>query len=213
MNNPNYDSTAIPQFNNRQNEQVELVDGRVVFLARDPAICVPVSAITSDGRVFTALSRRGEGVPNFHHHYNLVCGYVDQDETIAEAAKRELWEEIGLNVDAFNKDVVLFDIVKMPWDIGDQSRSGKQNITLRYGFVFKVEDESQLPELTNKYSEESEVSEVYWESHENALNLYRDHEDRNPDIDALKEKVWAFNHFELYRTWHEGIVSPLISKV
>lgn len=214
MKNPNYDNQAIPQFNNRPNEQATLTDGRIVFLARDPAICIPVSAITADGRVFTAISRRGEGVPNYHHHFNLVCGYLDFDETLAEAAKRELWEEIGLNVDAFNKDVVLYDVQKMPWDIGDKSRSGKQNVTMRYGFIFKVEDESQLPELSNKHSEEDEVSEVYWESHENALSLYQDNENNTSnEVDAKTNKVWAFNHFDLYRTWHEDMVMPHLAKI
>lgn len=186
-----------PVFNNTPNECVKTEDGRTVFLSRSPAIAIPVMAMDSEDQLYVLLSRRGTGTPDFKHHYNFVCGYVDYDETVQGAVKRELWEEVGLNVDAIPDKNVIYGIQDLPWAMNSTPDNSKQNITLRFGLFLQYETEDELPSLSTEYCEPNEVSEVVWVTVEEALNILPS----NSKADPLKEKVWAFNHYDVCREW------------
>lgn len=189
-----------PVFKNRENEQTKTEDGRTIFLSRSCAICVPVAARDSSGQLYLLLSRRGENTPNFQHAYNHVCGYLDYNETLEEAAKRELWEEVGLNVDALEKEKVLYPIETSPWSINSKPEGSVQNVTIRFGLFFECETKSDLPQLSTDYCEEGEVSEAVWLEYEEALKIIS-----FDGTDPLKEKQWAFNHFDICREWLDKI--------
>lgn len=202
MTKPVYDPTIKPSFKNRENECTKTEDGRTVFLSRSNAVCVPVTAILSNGEMYVLMSRRGEGTPDYQHHFNLVCGYLDNDETLAEAAIREVWEETGFYTEAVDKSHVIFDIKKMPWDIGDNPKPGtRQNITHRFGFIFKINTLNDLPPLTTDNCEKGEVSEVVWMNHKDVLNILSSNEKGDPKL----YNIWAFNHYDLYRIWAEKV--------
>lgn len=44
-------------------------------------------------------NQRGEGAPDFQGYWNCPCGYLDFDETLAEACSREIYEETGAKVE------------------------------------------------------------------------------------------------------------------
>jgi len=182
----------VPTFNNKPNECVTLADGRTVFLSRSTAVCVAVTALVN-GKLYTLVSHRGKGVPNYQYHQNLICGYLDYNETLHEAALREVWEETGFDISSINKGIV-YGIQNPPWAISDLPKGKVQNITHRYGFVFKVDSLDDLPTLSNAYSEKDEVITSEWVSHKDLLLLL----DNNPEE---PEKSWAFNHFFVYREW------------
>jgi len=86
-------------FNNRENERVVLPDGRVVWLARAAAVVASIYAEDDSGNWYVAMVKRGEGLPDEVGKWVMPCGYVDWDEDIPDACKREVYEETGLNID------------------------------------------------------------------------------------------------------------------
>lgn len=185
-----------PEFKNKLNECTKTEDGRTVFLSRSVAVCCPVLAITDENVVYVMVSMRGSGTPNYQGYWNLVCGYLDFNETTREAVKRELWEETGFNVDDIPKDRIEYGIDKNPWVIGDDPKGETQNVTLRYGFVFGVDTVDDLPELTNEYSEPNEVSLSAWIKLSEVMENIIDN-----DGDEIIEEfnIWAFNHYDVIR--------------
>jgi 8-oxo-dGTP pyrophosphatase MutT (NUDIX family) len=183
-----------PVFNNTPNEEIETTDGRKLFNSRSPTICVPVLALDNKGDAYLLISRRGNGTPDFQGYYNLVVGYLDFDETLEDAAKRELWEEVGLHVDAIPDENVLYSLEVDPWAIKSKP-TGKQNVTVRFGLILKYEsfEDFPVPSMTN--CEPGEVSEAFWIKHEDALAIMKPCEGADPE----KEKLWAFGHHSVYR--------------
>lgn len=63
-------------------------------------------SIAVTGCIFTFLNgkwcvlanKRGEGTPDFQGMWNMPCGYLDFDETTAQAVIREVYEETGIKV-------------------------------------------------------------------------------------------------------------------
>lgn len=184
-----------PIFKNTPNECTKTEDGRTVFLSRSIAVCVPIMAVTANDECFMLISQRGAGTPDFQYHYNLVCGYLDFDENLHEAAKREIWEETGFNIDDIPKDDVFYRLEQYPWAICSEPTSNKQNVTMRYGLVFRIDDTSCLPKLTNKNCEPNEVIESIWMDYNECLKM----DGSESKIDPIENKVWAFNHFDVLR--------------
>ena len=145
------------KFNNRQNEQVFLADGREIWLARDIAVAVSAIAIHKD-TPHVLINQRGPGVPNFQGYWNLPCGYLDYDETTQEAAIREVWEECGVNIRPLLEQchAAFFD---QPWDVNSTPRGDRQNVTIHHGFVATVD---QLPAVSNANNEPNETSDICW---------------------------------------------------
>lgn len=67
-----------------------------------------------------------------------------------------------------------------PWDVNTEPTTNKQNVSLRYGVILKVDE---LPKLTSENSELDEVVELEWMK----INSYND----------IEKKNWAFNHDEI----------------
>lgn len=194
---------SIPKFNNVPNKLIITEDGREVFEARDATVCIPVIAFDKNNDIYILLSRRGIGTPNYQHHINLVCGYLDYNESLDDAARRELWEEVGLNVQDIPKENILYNIQEMPWELKSKPDHSKQNVTARFGLVLKYDKVEDFPVLSIEYCEKDEVTEARWYTHEEALTLVSSEE----DCDPLVVDKWAFNHYELYRRWVEKVKS------
>ncbi len=187
-----------PIFHNVLNEEATLVDGRKVFLSRSLAVTVPVTVIDlSTDRSYTLISRRGSGTPDFNHYYNLVAGYLDHNESLQDAARRELWEETGFNTEDVPKENIIYDINSDPWTVRSNSTKGRQNVTARFGMIFTINNISELPKTSIEYCEENEVSESEWIDNETLYGYLASSECDKP----LEHKVWAFNHYDLYREW------------
>ena len=120
---------------------------------------------------------RGEGTPDveLRGSWNCPCGYLDWNETLEEAAVRELREETGLHVSV--DDLELQDINSNPKD------DKRQNVTFHFvGVLVDVEAEDFT--FSHKENEKDEVGEIKF------IDLC--------DIDHYQ---WAFNHENLIKKY------------
>lgn len=161
------------EFKNRSNEEVELVDGRKIWISRSPAVVGIIFAIV-DKEVYILTEKRSS-IMDEPNKWAVVSGYFDWDETGYDAVRREVYEETNFILDNY-KDNLVFDNNKQPFYVQtDPKADVKQNVSLSYMFVYKFD---KLPELDLNFKNE-EISEVKWMKFD--------------DIDK-ENKDWAFNH-------------------
>ena len=130
------------------------------------------------------LERRGPGCPDNIGKLCCPCGYLNWDETLAEAAAREAYEETGFKIDISK--------VKMLY-INDNPKSHLQNVTVRF-FGSVTDDEIDYALKNNiintdtqsRGGEANEVSEFLWVNIDDVMENY------NPDD-------FAFNHYEMIK--------------
>lgn len=156
------------RFNNRENVPYRLADGEIVWDSRSCAVTSIVSC-WYQGDLYIALNKRGQGTPDFQGHWSLCCGYMDWDEDAYDAARREIWEEIGLDVEGQGFSCQGGVHENQPWFVQSSPRASNQNISLR--FWFGHEDISTLPELSMGNCEPNEVDDVRWWKVNDALEL------------------------------------------
>lgn len=145
--------------------------GREYWISRSVAVVTFVFGYDKYEQEYILAEQRGPGTPDpeFCGCWCMPCGYVDFDETIEEAASREVFEETGLKIDS--KNWIIFDINS------DPKSDKRQNITVR---LESVVDKIEETKLTSKYSELYEVSDLKW-----------------IPVDDINNYKWAFNHLEL----------------
>ncbi len=145
------------KFKNRPNECVKTVDGREVWLSRSVAVTVCV-LLECQGQPYILVNQRGPGMPDYPGYWNLPCGYLDYDETTAEAAVREVWEECGVNTLTLlpQATVAFFD---QPWDVSSTPGDNRQNVTIHHGLHARV---GELPAVSIEHCEPNETAEVRW---------------------------------------------------
>ena len=155
---------------------IDKVTEREYWISRSVAVVVFVFAKDTHGDTYILAEQRGKGTPDPEYvgKYCVPCGYLDYDETIVQAAQRELMEETGLTIPISNFKLV---------NINDLPKSDKrQNVTFRYmvNSNVPIEDLSKL--FTTKNSEKDEIESIKF------IKL--------KDIDNYE---WAFNHQELIK--------------
>ena len=143
--------------------------GEVEWIARNIAALVMVLGYNKQGKLHVLANVRGPKTPDseFRGCWCMPCGYLDYNETIKEAAVREVFEETGVKLNPNN--LILFYINDIP------EEDKRQNVTFRYRCTIKepIED----IKLTDKNSEDEEVSSIKW-----------------IPIDKINNYKWAFNH-------------------
>ena len=146
--------------------------GREYWISRSVTVVTFVFGYDKYEQEYILAEQRGSGTPDpeFRGCWCMPCGYVDFDETIEEAASREVFEETGVQINPNDWDILSIN--------SDPESDKRQNITVRLEAV--VDNEIERIKLTSKYSELDEVSDLKWI--------------RTDDIDNYK---WAFNHLEL----------------
>ena len=154
--------------------------GKEEWISRAIAVLGIVIGIDKNGVKYVLAEQRGIGTPDPEYIgcWCLPCGYLDYDENIHQAVAREVLEETGVNIHPDN--FILFYINDDPFS------DKRQNITFR----FKTELEGYIDdwELTDKFSESNEVSDIKW-----------------IDLREVNSYKWAFNH--------ERIIKDYISSV
>lgn len=152
-------------FTNRENERVELEDGRTIWLSRSVAVVVHVW-FKVDGVFYLLLGKRGPGCPDEVGKWNLPCGYLDWDEDLYQACAREVWEETGVKLYDYTisgKGNILVDAITSgisPWLVTSNitaDNSKKQNVSHHYGVVIEVDE---LPALSAENCEPGEIAEL-----------------------------------------------------
>ena len=143
--------------------------GKIEWVARNIAALTLITGYDKSGRLNVLANIRGPETPDpeFRGCWCLPCGYLDYDETIAEGAAREVFEETGLKINP--KQLELFFINDNPKD------DKRQNVTFRYKYTFPSYIENAI--LTSKNSEKGEVNCIKWIL-----------------FDEIDNYKWAFNH-------------------
>jgi len=159
-----------PKFTSTPNKSYG-VDGKEIWVSRSVAVTMVIAFYSKqDDDYYIPMGKRGKACPDEVGKFSLPCGYLDYDETGSEAAFRETWEEIGLNLEVLSSEMIskTRGSYLTPYNVNDSPNSNRQNVTLNYGVLLEWDDSSQLPVLTNKYNEkEGEVDEIkYFSYHE-----------------------------------------------
>ena len=157
--------------------------GREYWISRSIAVVVFLVATDKNGNKYILTTIRGTGTPDpeFVGKHCIPCGYLDFDETIVQAAARELKEETGLTIPISDFKLI---------GINDTPESDKrQNITFRYFINSQVPMEDLRKLLTSKNSEKDEIGGLSF------INLFN-----------IESYEWAFNHNELITK----LIFPLI---
>lgn len=143
--------------------------GEEEWVARNIAALVMVVGYNKQDKPHILANVRGPKTPDpeFRGCWCMPCGYLDYNETIREAAVREVFEETGVKLNP--KNLILFYINDNP------KEDKRQNVTFRYRYTIKEDIENI--KLTSKNSEDKEVSDIKWIP-VNEINNYK----------------WAFNH-------------------
>lgn len=155
-------------------------DGKQYWISRAMAVCViVVTANPDDGKYYFLVEKRGPGCPDFVGAYCNPCGYLNWDETLAEACTRELYEETGLDFRGLEQLMMLWKIKDDPKD------NSRQNVTVRYLVMTSYEELTQR-ELSyateERGGEKDEVSEL-----------------KVIGEDEIDNYPWAWNHGELLK--------------
>ena len=148
------------------------------WISRAVAVVGCIFTESKDGEIKFLLERRGEGCPDNVGKLAFPCGYLNWDESLEEAVRREVYEELGIDL----KNVELLE-----WKIvSDPKSDARQNVVVRYVIYLKGLENTykNLSELfkdsDTRGGEKDEVSEVLLLGQEDILNL--------PD------EEFAFNH-------------------
>lgn len=152
------------------------IEGKEYWVARNIAVACFVFA-PRNGEWCVLANKRGKGTPDFQGYWNCPCGYLDFDETIEEAARREVYEETGINL----------NYAKF-FDFSDDIDANHQNVTFKYYSILSNAEE--IPEIKNRGGENDEVDEVRWIPVSN-IHLYNWAFDHDFIIEDLMMKYYA----------------------
>lgn len=146
-------------------------NGREYWISRSIAVVVKVIAKDIKGNSYILSIQCGKGTPDPEYvgKYCMPCGYLEYDETIKQAAQRELKEETGLTFPLSDFTLVSIN--------DDPKKDKRQNVTFRYVVKSLTPIEDLELMLTTKNSEKNEVSSIRF------INL--------KDIHLYE---WAFDH-------------------
>lgn len=147
-------------FNNTPNRCITS-EGKEYWISRSVATA-GVVITKHKGEYYILLGKRGEGAADFQGYWNLLCGYLDYDESGYECFVREVYEESGFFIPDIIKKRIIKDYTKKPYFVQTDVKSNRQNVTLYYGIVFKTKRKEELPELTLKHTEKDEVEYIKW---------------------------------------------------
>lgn len=168
-------------------------DGKEYWISRACAVVGITYAIDPEtGELFFLVSKRGPGCPDFIGSWAFTCGYLDWGETKKEAVKRELWEELGLEVT--ENQITRF------CEIDDPKRDARENVVTRYlvkldflDTMEKLRDGKINGKSSVRGGEDDEVSEVKLISEK--------------DVDNL---TWAFGRGEKYEGHHGDVLKDAV---
>lgn len=156
-----------------------IVDGKELWISRSITV-LAILVVIYDGNAYVPLNKRGPDLPSEVGKWCLAGGYLDYDETIGGAVMREVWEELGLNLQELQANHRLEGSLDQPSLVFSEPRRS-QNVTMHYPLMLFLNDGADLPSLKPQVSQ-GEVTEVGWFT-----------------LDAALEMELAFNHQDILR--------------
>jgi len=173
------------EFKNKPNIAHKLPDGKILWESRSVAVVSCIFTKVYDD-IYVLAAKRGKGSADYQGLWNVPCGYIDYNEDGTSAVIREVYEETGLELFKYiNTNNLIINNLYQPWFVNTDPNENRQNISLRYGCVLKL---NQLPELNSENSEPDEIEELKW--------IY---------IDNINDYKWAFNHNRLIEDYYDKI--------
>lgn len=156
-------------------------DGKQYWISRSVAVTGVVYTIDHKNKIQFLISKRGSGCPDYVGKWQVTCGYLDFDETGKEAIKRELYEELGLDIK--------INQIKKFCDIDDPKRDDRQNIIFRY--LVEIGYDELLNQLKSGQINKDTKSRGGENNEIDDIALI--------SINEIKNYSWAFNHENLLK--------------
>lgn len=122
---------------------------------------------TETNNWFILANQRGAGTPDYQGYWNLPCGYLDYNEEAEDAAKREVYEETGIQLNSVNY-------------FGHSTSPNENRQNVIFFFVSFLEGNKSDYGFSTDNMEENEVSGIQWVPLGKVTNIQ-----------------WAFDHDEL----------------
>lgn len=162
---------------------LELLDQAFIgWYSRSIATALFVFCKNKKNQWCVLASERGEEAADFKGFWNCPCGYLDFDETTKDCARRECFEETGVDI---NSSLITFVSYE-----DDPVTANRQNVTFR--FYAKVEDKLAEDFTFSKDNNEGlEVGKISWIPIE--------------DVDKYE---WAFGHKKRITEIFEQVIDP-----
>lgn len=142
-------------------------DGRPsAWFSRSVAVATAV-LIQDEGQWYVLANERGQGTPDYQGYWNLPCGYLDYNETVEQAAMREVYEETGIKCQNIK-------------NIGHSSSPNENRQNVCFFFISFLNGSISDYNFSKDNMEEGEVGGIKW-----------------VPIDQADDVMWAFDHDEL----------------
>lgn len=163
----------------RNNRKV-IVDGKEEWICRATTVVIFIYRIINN-QVQVLIEKRGQGAGSNPGKYCVPCGYLDYDETLKEAAVREVHEETGMEIEKGKLDFRY---------INSDPEGTKQNLSVHY--VYWADEDEDFNRNEAVGGEKDEIADVQW------LNI-GDLNDGTIDVDlyAIMSKDFCFDHDKL----------------
>lgn len=145
-----------------------IVDDEELWISRSVTV-LAILVFVCNGSAYVPLNKRGPDLPTEVGKWSLAGGYLDYDETIGGAVMREVWEELGLNLQEFQTNHRLEGSLDQPSLVFSEPRRS-QNVTMHYPLMVFLNEGTELPSLAPTVSK-GEVAEVGWFSLEDTLKM------------------------------------------
>ena len=157
----------MPKFTSTPNRCV-VVDGEEIWISRSITV-LAILVVIQDGSAYVPLNKRGPDLPSEVGKWCLAGGYLDYDETIGGAVIREVWEELGLDLQELQSTHKLLGSLDQPSLVFSEPRRS-QNVTMHYPLMVFLNPGCDLPPL-NPQVGKGEVMEVGWFPLDEALEM------------------------------------------
>lgn len=169
-------------FNNIPNPELKVsLDGKeeTIWYSRSLAFLVYYIVVTNDD-IFVLVNKRGEMIDK-PGKWSMPCGYIDWNETLPQAVRREIYEENGVDIfDESFYDKELASNLYGPHQVDTSITNSRQNFLVSIYHVVRTFN-NNLPILTHEYSN-GEAVECKW------INM--------KELLITDDSEWAFNHKE-----------------